>query len=76
MFLLEELDDGTFDDDECVFLVKSLVAIFHIVAALPHNEYTGGCLPVEKIDKGSIWRVEFIYYYNYFFRGWSVGFTR
>jgi hypothetical protein len=28
--LLEELDDGSFDDDECVFSVKTLVAIFHI----------------------------------------------
>jgi hypothetical protein len=33
--LLEELDDGTFDDR--VFLVKKLVAIFHIVVALTHN---------------------------------------
>jgi hypothetical protein len=40
--LLEELDNGTFDDDECVFLVKTLVAIFHIVAAPTHNEHTGG----------------------------------
>jgi hypothetical protein len=56
--LLEELDDGTFDDR--VFLVKKLVAIFHIVVALTHNEYTGGCLPVGKTHKGSIWRVEFI----------------
>jgi hypothetical protein len=40
--LLEELDDGTFD--ERVFLVKKLVAIFHIVVALTHNECTEGCL--------------------------------
>jgi hypothetical protein len=33
--LLEELDDDTFDDH--VFLVKKLVAIFHIVVALTHN---------------------------------------
>jgi hypothetical protein len=33
--LLEELDDG-FDDR--VFLVKTLVAFFHIVAAPTHNE--------------------------------------
>jgi hypothetical protein len=64
--LLEELDDGAFDDR--VFLVKKLVAIFHIVVALTHNECTGGCLPVGKTHKRSIWRVEFImvnslYYY-------------
>jgi hypothetical protein len=56
--LLEELDDGAFDDR--VFLVKKLVAIFHIVVALTHNEGTGGCLPVGKTHKGSVWRVEFI----------------
>jgi hypothetical protein len=56
--LLEELDDGSFDDR--VFLVKKLVAIFHIVVALTHNECTGGCLPVGKTHKRSIWRVEFI----------------
>jgi hypothetical protein len=39
--LLEELDDGAFDD--LVFLVKKLVAIFHTVVALTHNECTGGC---------------------------------
>jgi hypothetical protein len=44
--LLEELDDGAFDDR--VFLVKKLVAIFHIVVALTHNGCTGGCLPVGK----------------------------
>jgi hypothetical protein len=37
--LLEELDDGAFDDR--VFLVKKLVAIFHIVVALTHNECMG-----------------------------------
>jgi hypothetical protein len=64
--LLKELDDGAFDDR--VFLGKTLVAIFHIVVALTHNECTGGCLLVGKRHKGSIWRVEFImvnslYYY-------------
>jgi hypothetical protein len=54
--LLEKLDDGTFDNR--VFLVKKLVAIFHIVVALSHNECTGGCLPVGKTHKGRIWRVE------------------
>jgi hypothetical protein len=44
--LLEELDDGAFDDR--VFLGKTLVAIFHIVVVLTHNECTGGCLPVGK----------------------------
>jgi hypothetical protein len=44
--LLEELDDGAFDD--CVFLVKKLVVIFHIVVALIHNECIGGSLPVGK----------------------------
>jgi hypothetical protein len=34
------------------------VAIIHIVVALTHNEYTGGCLPVGETHKGSIWRVE------------------
>jgi hypothetical protein len=56
--LLEELDDGAFDDR--VFLGKKLEAIFHIVVALTHNECTGGCLPVGKTHKGSLWRVEFI----------------
>jgi hypothetical protein len=31
--------------------VKKLVAIFHIVVALIHNECTGGCLPVGKTHK-------------------------
>jgi hypothetical protein len=52
--LLEELDDGTFDDR--VLLVKKFVAIFHIFVALTHNECTEGCLPVGKTHKGSIWR--------------------
>jgi hypothetical protein len=56
--LLKELDDGAFDDR--VFLGKKLVAIFHIVVALTHNECTGGCLPVGKTHKRSIWRVKFI----------------
>jgi hypothetical protein len=55
---LEELGDGTFDDR--VFLGKKLVAIFHIVVALTHNECTGGCMPVGKTHKRTIWRVEFI----------------
>jgi hypothetical protein len=59
--LLQELDDGAFDDR--VVLVKKLVAIFHIVVALTHNECTRGCLPVGKTHKGSIWRVNFLYYY-------------
>jgi hypothetical protein len=50
--LLEELDDGAFDDR--VFLVKKLVDIFHIIVALTHNECTGGCLLVGKTHKGSI----------------------
>jgi hypothetical protein len=33
--VLEDLDDGAFND--CVFLGKTLVAIFHIVVALTHN---------------------------------------
>jgi hypothetical protein len=44
--LLDELDDGTFDDR--VFLGKKLVAIFHIVVSLTHNKCAGGCLPVGK----------------------------
>jgi hypothetical protein len=56
--LLEELDDGAFDDR--VFLGKKLVSIFHIVVALTHNKCTVGCLPVGKTHKRSIWRVEFI----------------
>jgi hypothetical protein len=47
--LLEELDDGTFDDR--VFLVKKLVAIFHIVVALTHNECTGSFLLVGKTQE-------------------------
>jgi hypothetical protein len=56
--LLEEIDGGAFDDR--AFLGKKFVAIFHIVVALTHNECTGGCLPVGKTYKRSIWRVEFI----------------
>jgi hypothetical protein len=51
--LLEGLDDGAFDDR--VFLGKILVALFHIVVALTHNECTGGFLPVGKTHKTSIW---------------------
>jgi hypothetical protein len=32
--VLKELNNGTFDDNERVFLVKTVVAIFHIVVAL------------------------------------------
>jgi hypothetical protein len=72
--LLEELDDGSNDR---VFLVKTLVAIFHIVVALTHNEHTRGSLPVRKTHKGSIQRVEFIIIMiMMFFRGWSVRCTR
>jgi hypothetical protein len=56
--LLEELNDGAFDDR--VLLVKKLVANFHIVVALTHNECTVGCLPVGKTHKGSIWRVNLL----------------
>jgi hypothetical protein len=56
--LLEEFGDGAFDDR--AFLGKKLVAIFHIIVALTHNECTGGCLPVGKTHNRSIWRVEFI----------------
>jgi hypothetical protein len=63
--LLEELDDGSFDDDARVFSVKILVAIFHIVVALTHNEYTGGCLAVGRTHKGSIWRVEIMVNFLY-----------
>jgi hypothetical protein len=51
--LLKELNDGTFDDR--VFLGKILVALFHIVIALTHNECTGGFLLVRKTHKRSIW---------------------
>jgi hypothetical protein len=68
--LLEELDDGTFDDR--VFLMKKSVAIFHIVVALTHNECTGGCLPVGKTHKGSIWRVEFIMVNSLYYCCWRV----
>jgi hypothetical protein len=57
--LLEDLDKGTFDDDERVFSVKTLVAIFHIVVALTQNKCTG-LLASGKNTQGSIWRVEFI----------------
>jgi hypothetical protein len=68
--LLEELDDGAFDDR--VFLGKKLVAIFHIVVALTHNECTGGCLSVGKTHKGSIWRVEFIMVNSLYYYCWRV----
>jgi hypothetical protein len=51
--LLEELDDGSFDDR--VLFVKKLVAFFRIVVALIHNECTGGCLLVWKTHKRTIW---------------------
>jgi hypothetical protein len=51
--LLKELDDGAFDDR--VFLGKTLVAIFHIVVTLTHNECTRGFLPVGKTHKRNIW---------------------
>jgi hypothetical protein len=51
--LLEELDDGAFDDR--VFLGKILVTLFHIVVALTHNECTGGLLSVGKTHKRSLW---------------------
>jgi hypothetical protein len=51
--LLEGLDDCAFDDR--VFLGKILVAPFHIVVALNHNECTGGFLPMGKRHKRSIW---------------------
>jgi hypothetical protein len=73
--LLEELDDGSFDDDddECVFSVKKLVAIFHIVAALTHNEYTEGCLSVGENTQGKYMDGGVYYYYDYyFFRGSSM----
>jgi hypothetical protein len=50
--LLEELDDGAFDDR--VFFRKLLVALFHIVVALTHNKCTGGFLLVAKTHKRSI----------------------
>jgi hypothetical protein len=59
--LLEELDDGAFDDR--VFLVKKLVAIFHIVVALTHNECTGGCLNTQ----GKYMEGEVYYYSDYYF---------
>jgi hypothetical protein len=67
---LEELDDGAFDDR--VFLGKTLVAIFHIVVALTHNECTGGFLPVGKTHKRSIWRVEFIMVNFLYYYCWRV----
>jgi hypothetical protein len=63
--LLEELDDGAFDDR--VFLVKKLVAIFHIIAALTYNECTEGCLPLGKHTREVCGvmqiMVNFLYYY-------------
>jgi hypothetical protein len=67
---LLELDDDAFGDR--VFLVKKLVAIFHIVVALSHNECTGGCLLVGKTHKGSIWRVEFIMVKFLYYYCWRV----
>jgi hypothetical protein len=66
--LLEELDNGTFDDDdEHVFSVQTLVAIFHIVITLTHNKYTSACLPVGKHTREVYEAVEimvnFLYYY-------------
>jgi hypothetical protein len=46
-------DDGAFDDR--VFLGKTLVAIYHIVVALTHNECTRGFLPVGKTHRKNIW---------------------
>jgi hypothetical protein len=63
--LLEELGDGAFDDS--VFLGKTLVAIFHIVATLTYNECIGGFLPVGKNTRKVYGVMEimvnFLYYY-------------
>jgi hypothetical protein len=63
--LLEELDDGAFDDH--VFLGKILVAIFHITVALTHNECTGGFFQWEKHTREVYGVMEitvnFLYYY-------------
>jgi hypothetical protein len=56
--LLEKLDNGTFDDDEHVFSVKTLVAILHIVVALTHNKYTGLLAGGKKTQRT---------YYDYYF---------
>jgi hypothetical protein len=58
-------------------LVKTMVAFFHIVAALTHNECTRGCLSVGK-TQGKYTKGRVYYYYDYFifFRGWSVRCTR
>jgi hypothetical protein len=49
-----------------------LVAIFHVVVALTHNECTGDCLLVGKTYKGSIWRVEFIMVNSLYYYCWRV----
>jgi hypothetical protein len=76
--LLEELDDGSFDDDEHLFSVKTLVAIFHIVVALTHNEYTRGWLSVGENTQGKYMEGGVYYYYDfyYFVREWIVRCTR
>jgi hypothetical protein len=63
--LLEGLDDGAFDDR--VFLGKILVALFHIVVALTHNECIEGFLQVGKhtreVHGVMEIMVNFLYYY-------------
>jgi hypothetical protein len=66
--LLEELDDGSFDDR--VFLVKKMVAISHIVVALTRNECTGGCLPVGKHTRGVYGVMEIMV--NFYYYCWRV----
>jgi hypothetical protein len=63
--LLEELDDGVFDDH--VLLGKTLVAIFHIVVALTHNVHRG-LLADGKTHTREVYgvmeiMVNFLYYY-------------
>jgi hypothetical protein len=63
--ILEELDDGAFDDR--FFLGKTLVAIFHIVVALTHNECTRISCQWEKHTREVYGVMEiivnFLYYY-------------
>lgn len=54
-FLHEELDDEAFDDDDLVFLLKTmLTALFIMFAAHTHNHCTKGFLAGGNTHKESI----------------------
>lgn len=54
--LCDDLDDGTFDDDD--FFKMKLAAFFNMVAAQTHKEMHWGFLAGGKTHNRSIWSVK------------------